>query len=289
MAHMQFPDTAPLWHPRFVATLPFNPDDVSRWRTEKVLERTRKHWAWFSSVEGQQLGTFGHLPFEVREIILEFALHCRPTRSLDGLWEYDSKNGSAFNLSAYYFGFGRRNVIDPSMVNLRLASAAIRFEYDQVFLSKRDFRFNEVDTFLSFFKQVKEVPSVTIGVNALYKVELWADAVSKLPSSLRKLEIQIHVMLPFHRQYLRQQGLVDIRRFVENACQAVPNARVSITGAGKSALPEDCQGIADEFHLLSGGATDQSQVLSDVYVDPYAQHWHQALCLPGYTVNRHGH
>ena len=81
-----FPEDAPLRHPKFLATLPFDENEVPRYRTERVLEIVRNRWVWFSNAAQKHpgYGTLGYLPFEIRQMIWIFALWKPRRTSLDG-------------------------------------------------------------------------------------------------------------------------------------------------------------------------------------------------------------
>ena len=140
---MQF-DGLPLRDPRFVATLSFDELLIPRAYTERVLYDTRTKWQWYvdARVSTPQLGTLGRLPFEIRRLILEYLLHCRATLSSDGIWEYDASLGPVFDVGSYYFGFGRRTLINTKVQSLRGVSSTLKSEYEDVFLTGRTFRFN---------------------------------------------------------------------------------------------------------------------------------------------------
>ena len=165
--------------PSFVATPPFDLNSIKRYIADPILQRTKKRWAWFARARqiNPSLGTLCYLPPEVRGLIWQAVLSCRYTLSCDGLWEYECGLGPVFDLSAYYFGFGRRIFVDSNIENLRLVSSSVKTEYDETFL-KRPFRFNEPMNLAVFLNQMPEqyssrLKSVEIGVCLcpLYNVE----------------------------------------------------------------------------------------------------------------------
>ena len=122
-----------LHNPTYLATLPFEYDRVPRSRTDNILFRVLERWNWF--IEAGELncalGTLVYLPAEVRSLIWQSLLYCPDTLSWDGLWEYGAQ-GSPYQLSAYYFGFGRRGDFFGNVENLRLVSTQIKAEFDHV-------------------------------------------------------------------------------------------------------------------------------------------------------------
>ena len=170
LSHVQ--DTLDQRDPIFVLTLPFDQDFVKRYITERILHRTRRRWEWF--VEAQRLdpglGTLRYLPVEVRAIIWRLMLDCGETLSTDGLWEYDHTCGPIYDLSAYYFGFGRRRLVHDGFKNLRLVSSTLKAEYDESFLKHRSFRFNCAENLSGFLSQLKPASShisIDIGICTL--------------------------------------------------------------------------------------------------------------------------
>jgi len=162
----------------FVMTLPFDQNLVKRYITEGILHRTKRRWEWFAEAQrlNPGLGTLRYLPAEVRNMIWKYLFHCRDTLSADGLWEYDRTCGPIFDLSAYYFGFGRRYFLGSNgFKGVRLVSSAMRAESDEVFLTFRAFRFNHVENLSSFLKQLTPATShicLEIGICTLCKYDL---------------------------------------------------------------------------------------------------------------------
>lgn len=141
----------------FVATLPFDQNLVKRYITDGILRRTKRRWEWFAEARrfDASLGTLRYLPAEVRRMIWEHLFWCRDNLSSEGLWEYDCTLGSIFDLSAYYFGFGRRGLASYNgFKELRLVSSTVRADSDRVFLTLRTFRFNQAPNLSSFLKQL---------------------------------------------------------------------------------------------------------------------------------------
>ena len=184
MAEESFPDAASVWHPRLVATLPFPPSEsdhpcktgqISRTEAEKLVERTKKRWTWFSKAEinHHELGTLGYLPLEIREIILEFDI-CREIVGSPSQLAYKHGNGPAFDASSYngkaWWNFR------PNAAHLRRVSSTIKAEHDRVLFSKRRFGFDSPISLMRFLKQIKEnwehLRNLLIGVetkhNTLY-------------------------------------------------------------------------------------------------------------------------
>ena len=250
-----FPNGAELWDRRFVLTLPFDVNLDQRYRSERLLERTRRRWAWFERAAGinPQLGTLVYLPFEIRAIILQWALTCRPTTSIDGVWEYDHGGGKVFDLRSYYFGYGSKSGIDGSVMNLDRISPTVRLEYQDVFLSKTPFRFNHpesVERFLARLNQGQRsrLTHVALGVLVERGTERWLEVVSKLPIELKCLQL---LVLAFQRgrgtfwNFL--PGYEGLRRLVEVASTALPTTHISISAPGSQELAPEAQAIAIEL------------------------------------------
>ena len=155
----------------FVVTLPFDQNLVKRYITDGVLNRTKRRWHWFVEAErlNPGLGTLQYLPAEVRRLIWKELFRCRDTLSSDGIWEYDRTCGPIFDLSAYYFGFGRRGLANYSgLGGLRLVSSTVKAESDEAFLF-RTFRFNQAENLNGFLKQLTptmaaQIFSIEIGL-----------------------------------------------------------------------------------------------------------------------------
>ena len=158
-------------------TLPFDQNLVKRYLTDGILNRTKRRWAWFDEAQrlNPGLGTLQYLPAEVRRMIWKELFQCRDTLSSDGLWEYDCTCGPIFDLSAYFFGFGRRGLAGYNgFKGLRLVSSAVQAESDDVFLTFRAFRFNQAPNLDSFISQLTpsfsdRIFSIEIGICTLCK------------------------------------------------------------------------------------------------------------------------
>lgn len=167
-------------HSKLIMTLPFDQNLVKQYITDAVLSRTQRRWEWFA--EGQTLcsglGTLVYLPAEVRRLIWKLLFECRATLSSDGLWEYDYTCGPIFDLSAYYFGFGRRGLAGYNgFQGLRLVSSIVSGESDEAFLTFRTFRFNQAANLAGFIDQLTPVfaerlKSFEIGICTLCKSAL---------------------------------------------------------------------------------------------------------------------
>ena len=122
-----------LYHPTYLITLPFDYDQLPRYRSDNILFRVHERWDWYRKARelNGALGTLAYLPAEIRLLIWQNLLYCRDTLSSDGLWEYGAR-GSPYQLSAYYFGFGRRGDFFGNAENLRLVSTQIKAEFDHV-------------------------------------------------------------------------------------------------------------------------------------------------------------
>lgn len=240
--------------PSFVATLPFDQVDTKRYITDAILQRTKKRWAWFARARqvNPSLGTLCYLPIEVRELIWQAVLCCRYTLSCDGLWEYESDLGPIFDLSAYYFGFGRRIFVDSNIENLRLVSSTVKTEYDETFL-KRPFRFNEPMKLVGFLNRLPEqyssrLNSVEIGVCTLYNVNSWMAPIPRLPKGLRQIHFRIYPTIPgWYEEDIGKQSLRMLESLVRSASQHVPDAKVIMSSTNEDLLPRQCQVLFDDI------------------------------------------
>ncbi|CAF9929826.1 hypothetical protein IMSHALPRED_008005 [Imshaugia aleurites] len=253
--------------PAIVSTLPFDPYYVRRYKTEEVLERTVRRWVWFDEALNidPTLGALSYLPTEIRRHIWETVLQCNDTLSADGLWEYERMHGAPFNLSAYYFGFGRRWFSQGSANGIRLVSSSVRAEFEDVFLSMRTFRFNNpenLDAFINHLTdyQLSRLHSIAIGlsVHVPTRIGKWMGSMTRLPSSLQDIHLRIYPARNgwFEigrtmwddvdgREYDQEDvGLLDA--LVKQALQSAPKARVTICGAAKEhQLSTKCQAAVD--------------------------------------------
>ena len=244
----------PLRDSSFVATLPFDQDSIKRYITDAILQRTKKRWTWFARARqiNPSLGTLYYLPPEVRELIWQAVLYCRHTLSCEGLWEYECALGPVFDLSAYYFGFGRRIFIDSNIENLRLVSSSVRAEYDETFL-KRPFRFNESMNLVVFLnrmpeQQLSRLKSVDIGVCTLYNVKSWMAPISRLPKGLRQIHFRIYPTIPgWYEGHIGKQSLQMLEDLVRGASQHVPDARVLMSSTHEHLLSQQCQVMFDDI------------------------------------------
>ena len=236
----------------FVATLPFDQNNTKRYITDAILQRTKKRWAWFARARqvNPSLGTLCYFPPEIRELIWEAVLYCRHTLSSDGLWEYESGLGPVFDLSAYYFGFGRRIFVDSNIENLRLVSSAVKAEYDETFL-QRTFRFNESMNLVVFLNRMPEqhlsrLKSVELGVCTLYNVKSWMAPIARLPKGLRQIHFRIYPTIPgWYEGHMGKQSLQMLENLVRGVSQHVPDARVIMSSTNKDPLSQQCKILFD--------------------------------------------
>lgn len=241
--------------PALVCTLPFDPCYVRRYRTEEVLQRTRKRWVWFEEAAlriDPGLGTLSYLPLEIRRRVWEVVLQCDDTLSADGLWEYEHKHGGPFNLSAYYFGFGRRRFHKDSANGLRLVSSSLRTEFEDIFLSMRTFRFNGSENLDAFVNQLTQyqlgrLRSIAIGLSVCLtnSMAVWLDSMARLPSSLQTIHLRLYPARNgwFGSARATEGELydrdVDGREFalldalVKQAVHSAPKAQVTVCGAAQ--------------------------------------------------------
>ena len=264
---LSLPTRTSITDPAVVSTLPFDPLYVRRNRTEEVLRRTVKRWGWFDKAQKTEptLGTLTYLPPEIRRSIWEMALHCERTLSAEGLWEYENVNCSPFNLSAYYFGFGRRRFRQDRPTELRLVSSSVRAEFDDIFLSKRTFRFNRPENLDAFVKQLSRyqlsrLHSFEIGLSVCLTSSLgvWLESMARLPCGLQLIHFRIYPAyngwfnLPGANPYPKYDREIDQEEFdlldalVKQAVQRASKARVTICGAVKERqLSTGCQRAVD--------------------------------------------
>ena len=236
-----------------IATLPFQQNRRNRYITNAIFQRTKKRWAWFAQARqvNPPLGTLCYLPREIREMIWQAVLHCRRTLSSDGLWEYECGLGPVFDLSAYYFGFGRRIFVDSSIENLRLVSSPVKAEYDAAFL-KRPFRFNEAMNLICFLNRMPEqhlsrLNSVDIGVCTIHNLESWLAPIACLPKGLRQIHFRIYPTIPgWYEGHIGKQSLQMLESLVRGASQRVPDAKVIMSSTNEDLLPPQCQVLFED-------------------------------------------
>ena len=242
--------------PSFIATLPFDQNSIKRYIADPILQRTKKRWAWFARArqENPSLGTLCYLPPEVRGLIWQAVLSCRYTLSCDGLWEYECGLGPVFDLSAYYFGFGRRIFVDSNIENLRLVSSSVKTEYDKTFLN-RPFRFNEAMNLVAFLNRMPEqyssrLKSVEIGVCLcpLYNVESWMASNARLPKGLTQIHFRIYPTIPgWYEGHSGKQSLQMLESLVRSASRHVPDAKVIVSSTNEDVLSQQCQVLFDDI------------------------------------------
>lgn len=246
-------DEVNLRSPALVATLPFDQNRVPRRTTEQVLFRTRERWSWF--VEAQKfnpaLGTFFYLPPEVRSLVFKHVLSFPERASTDGMFEFDATLGSPFNLSAYYFGFGRRFLIDVGVMSLRLISSATRLEFEKAFLSRHTFRFNSPDNLLIFFNRIKNITeapvlSIDIGICPLYFLDPWMSAITHLPPELLHIRFLLYPTFAIPKTEARvQQALKYVEKLVERAAESSPRAKIYMRSTTQAPLQPEYQATAE--------------------------------------------
>ena len=240
--------------PALVLTLPFDPYYVRRYRAEEVLQRTAKSWVWFDEAQriDSRLGTLSYFPLEIRCHIWETVVQCDDTLSADGLWEYEHLHGAPFNLSAYYFGFGRRRFHESSANGLRLVSSSVRAEFDDIFLSMRTFRFNRPESLGAFVNhlteyQLSRLHSIAIGLSVCLTTSMgvWLDSMKRLPSCLQDIHFRIYPARNgwfeiaktteggVYNRDVDQDELDLLNTLVKQAVRSAPKARVTIWGAAK--------------------------------------------------------
>ena len=238
----------------FVATLPFDQNRRSRYITNAILRRTKNRWFWFAQAQQKHpsLGTLCYLPLEVRKMIWQTVLYCRRTLSCDGLWEYECGLGPVFDLSAYYFGFGRRIFVDSSIENLRLVSSPVKAEYDEAFL-KRPFRFNESMNLICFLNRMPEqhlsrLNSVDIGLCIIHGLDRWVAPIARLPKGLKQIHFRIYPTIPgWYEGHIGKQSLQMLESLVRGASQHVPDAKVIMSSTNEDELPPQCQVLFDDI------------------------------------------
>ena len=254
--------------PAIVSTLPFDPYYVRRYKTEEVLQRTVKRWVWFDEASklDATLGTLSYLPLEIRRRIWEIMLQCEDTLSADGLWEFEHLNSSPFNLSAYYFGFGRRRFHQVNTIGLRLVSSSVRAEFEDIFLSMRTFRFNRPESLDAFvnhltWSQLRRLRSFEIGLSVCLPTSMavWLDSITRLPYGLQAIHFRMYPAFndwfgpaecgPYrgNDREIKQEEFDLLDALVKHAVQrASKEARVTICGAAKEyQLSARCQLAVD--------------------------------------------
>ena len=265
MRLVQYNGTA-LRDPSFVVTLPFDQNDVQRYITDRVLDRTRRRWAWFSAARERNpsLGTLSHLPAEIRQHIWRSVLQCRKTLSSDGLWEYEATFGSIFRPSSYHFGFGRRPFADNDLENLRLVSAAVKEEYDEIFF-QHSFRFNQAVNLTKFLdrltdSQVTQLVSVEIGVCMLYSIESWTEPLLRLPPTLREIHFRFYSTLPsWYETHMGREVVGLLRRLVQSVTVRLPNTRVLMSSTTEEPLSAQWQAAFDDVFETQDGTGKEKE------------------------------
>ena len=247
-------DSIDLRDPALMATLPFDQNRVRRYITDQVLFRTRQRWTWFTEAQklSPALGTLCYLPPEVRSLIWQALLYDRETLSTDGMWEYDRTLGSPLDMSAYYFGFGRRRCSSDEDVNgLRLASSMLKLEFEETFLSKHSFRFNYAENLASFFDRLEptkkaRVLSIDIGICPLYYLDPWMGPITQLPTGLLYIRFRLYPIFVISKPDDRiSSALKYLQELVIRAAKSAPHAQVSICSTTSSPLPRRFQIAAD--------------------------------------------
>ena len=239
-----------LHDPVFVVTLPFDQNRIPRYITDPILFRTQQRWQWFIEARRNNpaLGTLGYLPAEVRSLTWQHLLRCEDTLSMDGLWEYNHHFGPPFQLSAYYFGFGRRGEFFASAENLRLVSSQVKGEYEHSFLHMRSFRFNDSTNWVELATRIghtylQQLCAIELGVciQSPTAVEQWLGSIPYLPENLRSIDIKIfptysnwHICPHSHDSSER------LGKLVRGVSKKLPKVRISITCASNQELEPQC-------------------------------------------------
>lgn len=256
--------------PALLATLPFDPYGVRRYLTDQVLFRTRQRWSWFTEAQklNPALGTFCYLPPEVRSLVWQYIFFYPERVSTDGMWEYDATLGSPFNLSAYYFGYGRRFLIDDGLMSLRLISSATKLEFEKAFLSRHTFRFNSAKNLASFInrtRNITEAPvlSIDIGICPLYFLDPWINAIMHLPPELLHIRFLLYPTLAIPKTEAKiQLALEYLGKLVARAAESSPQAKISISSTTQAPLQPEFQAAADAImrslgNIRHSGETQQ--------------------------------
>jgi len=264
-------DEVNLRSPPLVATLPFDQNRVPRHTTDQVLFRTKERWSWFAEAQkfNPALGTFFYLPPEVRSLVFKYVLSYPERVSTDGMFEYDSTLGSPFNLSAYYFGFGRRFLIDVGVMSLRLISSATKLEFEKAFLSRHTFRFNSAENLLIFFHRIKNITeapvlSIDIGICPLYFLDPWMSAIMRLPPELLHIRFLLYPTFAIPKTEAKvQQALEYLEKLVERAAESSPHAKISIRSTTQAPLQSEFQAAADTIMRRLGNRADIKEKFSN--------------------------
>lgn len=264
-------DGVTLRSPALIATLPFDQNRVPRYTTDQVLFRTKERWSWFAEAQkfNPALGTFSYLPPEVRSLVFKHVLSYPERSSTDGMWEYDAMQGSPFNLSAYYFGYGRRFSIDDGVMSLRFISSAIKLEFEKAFLSRHTFRFNSAENLLIFFNHIEKITeapvlSIDIGICLLYFLDPWMSAIMRLPPELLHIRFLLYPTFAIPKTEAKvQQALEYLEKLVERATESSPHAKISIGSTTQAPLQPEFQSAADTIMRRLGNRADIKEKFSD--------------------------
>lgn len=224
----------------FAATLPFKQKDVSSKLVERAINQTQKRWAWFmesrelDTERGTELGTLGYLPWEIRRGILK--------EVFDGYFRIHENCGLAprtlyylcpnrltepapdiFNLYDSYrelVSQGHRKCyissISRELSSLRLSSATLRFEYDDLFLSSTIFKFESPTSLNEFLNQLTDNHQTKLRriiINIWVPCDCrphslrrdwrdgWKTACFQLPASLRQVSFELDYSRPWSQPW----------------------------------------------------------------------------------------
>ena len=229
--------------PDYAITVPFDINRLSYFSflKAKTLRRTKARWCWFDSaskddqVAGTRLGTLRCLPYEIRQQIFQIVLdgyfdevveswrrNCSSFHPGNGDYDYsvdrsvlqirlkglhcscgEDKVPIVFDLNSY---FSVCNATARPPMGLRLASPSIRREFDDVFLSRRTFRFFCPFTLHRFLdrlspfqqRQLKHLhltmferwACISANSDALTRRDQWMAACQRFPPSLKSVEMR---------------------------------------------------------------------------------------------------
>lgn len=186
-------------------TLPFKDCDVTRELRTRILQRTKQRWIWFSEAEdldkqrGTKLGTLGHLPWEIRQKIIEAVFN----GEFHGSIRWCGYGKLAHNIDdkpRFYLddSLPRTLMVHPpvlqSIASLRIVSASMNTEVEYTLLTKTDFKIESPDALEHFLGRLTAyqqslLRSITIPVFDLPEnCKGWMDVLVELPSELKSIK-----------------------------------------------------------------------------------------------------
>lgn len=155
-------------------------------------------------------------------------------------------------------------------------SSSVRAEFDDIFLSKRRFRFNKPESLDAFVTrltsyQLSRLHSFEIGLTVCLttSMEVWLDSMALLPSDLQDIHFRIY---PARNGWFGAQRIISginygreigeeefdlLDALVKRAAQKASKARVTISSAAKDhPLSARCQTAVDA--IIAGSQQHRS-------------------------------